>query len=547
MGRAILYALAVGCFAACLNTTRNTPHEAGTDDVVAERDDDILAAADVPEASDVPQDVPCSSGQTRCGDGMCTDPNFNDAHCGGCDQPACAPGRVCVVGRCIVDSVRLGLGSEHTCLINTSSDRACNYCWGNDPQCQLARATRTIEDGGMGDGGAPPCTPPPHPGLDGSVPPACGAPVLLPLRVAGLSDRLASISKGGSCAVLSTGDSLPGGRVICWGDNYLGQVGDGTWTRRASPVEVRLPGNPRVVQVASSSDLDNYTRCALTTVGEVYCWGANDNTQLGSFPAPCNAACISLSSIPNSCGPLPQRVRLPKDERFAQLAMGQGHVCGLTPTGRVFCWGRNDVGQLGIPASTNISAISARAALLPADAQVEQIVASASSTCALDRSGRVFCWGGQSDCLLGLGRSEPSREMPTPVMFPAGVAIRRLSMGSFIMLAVDASGRLWTWGRGGVRLASNTTSAGASCDGVRDDAGPVRLGTLTPVEADWFGSRRFVDVAAGYLHACAIDTDSCLWCWGQRVVPLGGQSLADSGVDMRVDYVGCLTGSLSCR
>ena len=240
-----------------------------------------------------------------------------------------------------------------------------------------------------------------------------------------LSDRLASISKGGSCAVLSSGDSLPGGRVICWGDNYAGQLGVPTSTR----------------------------------------------------------------DTPSS---------------------------------------------------------SAQPAELPADAQIEQIVASASSTCALDRSGRVFCWGGQSDCLLGLGRSERLRAMPALVTFPTGVAIRRLSMGSFIVLAVDATGRLWTWGRGGLWLASNTSSSGSSCDGLRDDAGvPYRAGTLNPVEADWFGSRRFLDVAAGYQHACAIDTDQGVWCWGQ-VIPLGGSALADSGVDMRVAYVGSLTGNLSC-
>ncbi len=89
-------------------------------------------------------------------------------------------------------------------------------------------------------------------------------------------------------------------------------------------------------------------------------------------------------------------------------------------------------------------------------------------------------------------------------------------------------------------------SAQSLPQGLRDDAGvPIHPGAPAPVAASCFGTRRFTEMAAGSQHACAIDQGGGLWCWGQ-VTPSGGSPLADSGVDMRVNYVGSLTETLAC-
>src|SRR5690606_23531545 len=66
------------------------------------------------------------------------------------------------------------------------------------------------------------------------------------------------------------------GRVTCWGDNRVGQLGDGTRTSSRRPVEVRALPPARWVAAGARST------CAATLDGEVYCWGANSVGQLGN-------------------------------------------------------------------------------------------------------------------------------------------------------------------------------------------------------------------------------------------------------------------------
>ena len=72
--------------------------------------------------------------------------------------------------------------------------------------------------------------------------------------------------------------ALKGGQVYCWGYNYYGQLGDGTYTQRTTPLFVGngAMGNSGVTAVAAGG----YHACALKG-GQVYCWGPNGSGQLG--------------------------------------------------------------------------------------------------------------------------------------------------------------------------------------------------------------------------------------------------------------------------
>jgi alpha-tubulin suppressor-like RCC1 family protein len=78
--------------------------------------------------------------------------------------------------------------------------------------------------------------------------------------------------------------------------------------------------------------------CGLTVGGVAYCWGDNSNGQLGD------------NSQSNRLAPVP--VSMPAGVTFAAISAGDNHSCALSTTGVVFCWGSNNLMQLGIPRTT---------------------------------------------------------------------------------------------------------------------------------------------------------------------------------------------------
>ena len=93
-----------------------------------------------------------------------------------------------------------------------------------------------------------------------------------PTDVAGLTSGVAAVAAGEnhSCAVTQSGGAT------CWGDNSVGQLGDGTITRRATPAAV-MGLTSGVAGIATGSA----HTCAVTTSGGVRCFGNNSNGQLG--------------------------------------------------------------------------------------------------------------------------------------------------------------------------------------------------------------------------------------------------------------------------
>ncbi len=108
-------------------------------------------------------------------------------------------------------------------------------------------------------------------GLDVADPSAvAGTP---PTQVQGLDGPATTISSGVTiCAVTTTGSAW------CWGANAFGQIGDGTTTDRATPVQVQVQGLDGPATTIRS--LEGST-CAVTSTGGVYCWGKNSAGQLG--------------------------------------------------------------------------------------------------------------------------------------------------------------------------------------------------------------------------------------------------------------------------
>jgi alpha-tubulin suppressor-like RCC1 family protein len=135
------------------------------------------------------------------------------------------------------------------------------------------------------------------------------------------------------------------GQAFCWGLNYDGQVGDGTKTHRYAPVAVQHPASVRFTDISVGSHLTmnqqfsgNFV-CAVATSGQAYCWGTGQAGQLGTG---------TISSV------TPAPVAQPAGVLFSKVAAGEDHVCAIAGGhGDVYCWGSNANGLLGDGTTTN--------------------------------------------------------------------------------------------------------------------------------------------------------------------------------------------------
>lgn len=128
-----------------------------------------------------------------------------------------------------------------------------------------------------------------------------------------------------TCAVV--GDRT---RVQCWGSGGGGQIGTGDGLDSDLPVDIMLTLEDEVVQLSARGD----HTCLLTEAGDIHCWGRNPgdifDTAEAQAPAPVRVGVVDT---------LPEPVE--------RIAVGTRHLCVITEGGHVFCWGQDDVEQLG--------------------------------------------------------------------------------------------------------------------------------------------------------------------------------------------------------
>lgn len=189
--------------------------------------------------------------------------------------------------------------------------------------------------------------------------------------------------------------------------------------------------------------------------------------------------------VVTDCGaPLAPKVN---DPPVQQLAMGSSSGCTVDD-GAVRCWGANSRGELGRGTKSAREFGAAPVAGIPE--KVAQLAMADSSTCARTVTGRVFCWGSNNDSA-------------TPLELSIPVPVAKIAMHSDFALALGSDGRLFGWGN-----ASEGTLG-------RGDPNPMMNPVPTGVVRAAF-DHRFKDITAGQGHACGIDLDSVLWCWGRN-------------------------------
>src|SRR2546426_11160538 len=140
--------------------------------------------------------------------------------------------------------------------------------------------------------------------------------------------------------------------------------------------------------------------CGVTAAGAAYCWGTNGSGQLGD-------GTTTDRSSPAMVG---GGVRFTGVSAAGSQGADDGHTCGVTTAGAVYCWGMNDYGQLGDGSTTNESSPVPVAGGL----RFAAVSAGYLHSCGVRPTGAAACWGVKRHGQIG-GRSTSNRPNPLPV------------------------------------------------------------------------------------------------------------------------------------
>ena len=285
--------------------------------------------------------------------------------------------------------ISVGTGEAFSCALNALGEM---LCWGDNAQGQLGDGTRNSS--------------------------------LVPIMVNGLGGTVESFSPGRThvCAVLTNGNA------VCWGDNATGQLGIGNFFDRLVPTQISgLAG--LIASVASGYD----HTCAVTILGDAYCWGNNFFGQLGD------------GTFVEKLIPVPVDGLTGTGVRIAfvdEAAAGEFHTCIRTPMGDAYCWGDNISGQVGNAVTGTPH--TAPVAVAGLAGSIQQIATGKAFTCALLNSGGIECWGENMDGQLGDG-STIDRFSPAGVT-SLSTGVTAIGLGDLHACAQTISGFRYCWG-----------------------------------------------------------------------------------------------------
>ena len=207
----------------------------------------------------------------------------------------------------LTGAVDLALTASHACARDAAGNAV---CWGSNTYGQLGDGSTTARS-----------TPIPAP-VNG-------------VSWIGTASFSADIAGAHSCAIVS-------GQVKCWGDNAVGQLGNGSTTDSTSPVTAT--GISDAVQVVTG----RWHVCARHATGRVSCWGRNLDGEVGDGTQNVRSSPVDVGLVD-----------------VVELGAGGFHTCAITKSKELYCWGLNSSTQLGIATGTRYLTPTKSFALCP--------------------------------------------------------------------------------------------------------------------------------------------------------------------------------------
>ena len=383
----------------------------------------------------------------------------------------------------IDDITAIAAGGSHSCALH--QDGAI-FCWGDNEYGQLSNWS---ED--------PVYSP-------------------TPVQVKNIDD-ITAIAAGGShsCALHQDGT------ISCWGRNSSGQLGNDQEDLVYSPTPVQVKNIDDIAAIAAGGSHS----CALRQDGAIFCWGDNEYGQLGDGTGgaygdeslvPVRVGDLSISASPTTSAPEPtastaepeptsppSTIR-PSGEaqpNFAtSISASYSHSCAVSDKGKVFCWGNNDYGKLGIGKSGIELDYSSIPLEVEGIADAASVATGKNYTCALHQSGTVSCWGSNPYNHISFRSSSTST---VPVQIEGIEDAVWIAIGNGHTCAVHQAGTISCWGY-------NRDGALGNRQAYEDE----NYSTPTPVRVE--GITDATAVTASTAYTCALHRAGTISCWGNN-------------------------------
>jgi alpha-tubulin suppressor-like RCC1 family protein len=326
------------------------------------------------------------------------------------------------------------------------------------------------------------------------------------------------------------------GTLWAWGYNAYGTLGQNNTTSRSSPVQVgsTIPAyNNDTAILWSSVAAGQNSGAAIKSNGTLWMWGKNDYGQLGQNnltyrSSPTQVGSLTTWSSVYNSGSVTFAIKTDGTlwawgyggSGLGYGALGQGNTddrssptqigslttwstvsisagsatsaLGIAANGKLYAWGGNSYGQLGL----NDQSYRLLPVQVGALTTWSKVSAGYSHSAGIKTDGTLWAWGNGYYGGLGNNDGGSLNYRSSPIQVGALTTWSSVSVGQYFTTAIKTNGTLWVWGYSGSGAGGQSSLVNTSS--------PIQVGALT----NW------LSVYAGPNNIFALKTDGTLWAWG---------------------------------
>lgn len=315
---------------------------------------------------------------------------------------------------------------------------------------------------------------------------------LLILRDNGEFQRQVIVTQA-DAAIYHSACLMSDGSCWCWGSNNNGQLGDNTTTNKSVPTSV--VGAHSFIQISAGGGNNWNFSGGLKADGSVWTWGMNNVYQLGDDTAASKSSPVSVVG----------------NHSFIKLCMGHYNGAGLKSDGSVWAWGYGPYGAVG----DNTGASRSSPTKVVGEHSFVDLAGGAANFMAIKSDGTIWGWGMNDSGQLG-DNSITNRLSPVSVVGNHSFTAIAFKCSLSMFCALKSDGTVWTWG---------TNAQGNLADG-------TTVSKSSPVSV--IGNHSFVKIAGNI----ALKADGTAWTWGYNA---SGQ-LGDNSITNRTSPVAVVGG-----